>query len=81
MKAVKGIYEKGSVKFAESLSIEGPVDVLVVFGDETEATAQQSDIEADALLNELDAIAGSIEGESDSAHDIQTIRREMAERL
>jgi len=36
MKAVKGVYENGSVKLAESLRLEGPVDVVVVFGDEAE---------------------------------------------
>jgi len=40
MKAVKGIYENGSVKLAESLSIEGPLDVLVVFGDEADDGSQ-----------------------------------------
>jgi len=36
---------------------------------------------ADALLQELDAIAESIEGEFDSAEDIRQIREERANRL
>jgi hypothetical protein len=36
---------------------------------------------ADALLQELDAIAESIEGEFDSAEDIRQIRQERADRL
>jgi len=45
------------------------------------ATGQEPQIRADTLLRELGAIADSIEGEFDSAQDIQKIRRERAGRL
>jgi len=81
MRTAKGVYQNGSVTLAESLSLEGPVDVIVVFGEGTEAIAQQSEIEADVLLGQLDAIANSIEGEFDSAADIREVRKKRADNL
>ncbi|HUT03974.1 MAG TPA: hypothetical protein VM163_08810 [bacterium] len=81
MKAVKGIYENGKVRLLESMPRKEQTDVMVIFSDETEATAQRGEIRADALLRELDAIADSIEGEFDSAQDVQKIRRERADSL
>jgi len=44
-------------------------------------TGQERQTKADALLRELDAIAGSIGGQFDSAQDIQKIRTEKANSL
>ena len=46
-----------------------------------EEVQQEREAMADALLAELDAIAGSIEGNFDSAEDIRQIREERANRL
>ena len=81
MKALKGIYENGEIRLLESMTRKERTDVMVIFSDETGTTERQRGIEADALLKELDAIAGSIEGEFDSAQDIQKIRRERADSL
>lgn len=81
MKAVKGVYENGKVRLLETMTRKKQTDVMVIFSDETEATEEQHEIRADALLRELDAIAGSIEGEFDSAQDVQKIRRERADSL
>ena len=81
MRAVKGIYENGEVRLLDSPNLKGPVDIVVVFDDVVAATAEQREVEAEALLNELDAIAGSIEGEFDSASDEREIREERANRL
>ena len=78
MKAVKGVYENGEVRLLESVTRKERTDVVVIFSDEGDATERQPRIKADASLRELDAIADSIEGEFDSAQDIQKIRRERA---
>ena len=46
-----------------------------------EPAPREREAMADALLQELDAIAESIEGEFDSAEDIRRIREERADRL
>lgn len=53
---------------------------FVVEGDEHQAR-QVREAMADALLYELDAIAGSIEGEFEAADDIRQIRNQRAGRL
>ena len=81
MRAIKGVYENGKVRLLESMTRKEQTDVMVIFSDETDTTERQREIKADALLRELDAIADSIEGEFDSAQDIQNIRRERADSL
>lgn len=46
-----------------------------------ELARREREAMADALLQELDAIAESIEGEFDSAEDIRQIREERTNRL
>ena len=46
-----------------------------------EKVQREREAMADALLQELDTIAESIEGEFDSAEDIRQIREERANRL
>jgi hypothetical protein len=46
-----------------------------------ELVQREREAMADALLQELDGIAESIEGEFDSAEDIRQIREERANRL
>jgi hypothetical protein len=46
-----------------------------------EAAQQQREAFADALLAQFDAVAESIQGESDAAEDLRQIRQERADRL
>jgi hypothetical protein len=48
---------------------------------EVDLAPRERQAKADALLQELDAIAESIEGQFDSAEDIRQIREERANRL
>ncbi|MBN1594036.1 MAG: hypothetical protein JW941_12405 [Candidatus Coatesbacteria bacterium] len=79
MKAVKGVYENGTVTFVERPKSKEPADVIVIFNEEADVKEGQSDVQADALLNKLDAIADSIEGDFDSAHDIREIRMQRTD--
>jgi len=54
---------------------------IVVSLSDAERAQQGCEAMADALLQELDTIAESIEGEFDSAEDIRQIRQERANRL
>jgi len=52
-----------------------------VLSSNAELAKREREAMADALLQELDAIAESIEGEFDSAEDIRQIREERTNRL
>lgn len=62
---------------SEQLSMLG----MPVPPSDTEQVQREREAMADALLQALDAIAESIEGEFDSAEDIRQIREELANRL
>ncbi|HUT04170.1 MAG TPA: hypothetical protein VM163_09805 [bacterium] len=40
MKAVKGVYENGKVELSDIWGLQGPVDILVIFPDETGESSQ-----------------------------------------
>lgn len=54
---------------------------MTVPPSDAEQVQREREAMADALLQALDAIAESIEGEFDSAEDIRQIREERANRL
>ncbi|MCD6326175.1 hypothetical protein J7M28_01270 [bacterium] len=39
MKAVKGVYENENIRLSDRLGLKGPVDILVIFPDETKESS------------------------------------------
>jgi len=69
------------LKLMAHISVELSKLEMRALPSNVERVQREREAMADALLQELDAIAESIEGEFDSAEDIRQIREERVNRL
>lgn len=69
------------LKLMAHISVELSKLEMMALPSDVKRVQREREATADALLQELDAIAESIEGEFDSAEDIRQIREERVNRL